>query len=284
MKVKEVAELFGISIRTLHHYDKIGLLTPSEVTDNRYRLYSEENLETLQQILFFRELGFPLKEIQKMMHNSSFNKKEAFMLQRKMLIEKRDNLNKMIGNIDKTLQHLTGETQYTYKERFENMNMKFSQYEEEARLRWGNQAVDEVSSKLNHLSKDEQIELSDSWDSILNKLASLRSHSPKSKEVQIVIKQWYDFLNENFRYYSLDAFYGLGQLYIQDERFKKNIDRYGEGLASFMSEAMKVFTTLHKRVNSFENDASEYNRLIRNVILNETQQRTFFPTHHDETF
>lgn len=62
MKVKEVAELFGISIRTLHHYDKIGLLTPSEVTDNRYRLYSEENLETLQQILFFRELGFPLKE------------------------------------------------------------------------------------------------------------------------------------------------------------------------------------------------------------------------------
>ncbi|APT50805.1 MerR family transcriptional regulator [Bacillus safensis] len=254
MKVKEVAELFGISIRTLHHYDKIGLLTPSEVTDNRYRLYSEENLETLQQILFFRELGFPLKEIQKMMHNPSFNKKEAFMLQRKMLIEKRDNLNKMIGNIDKTLQHLTGETQYTYKERFENMNMKFSQYEEEARHRWGNQAVDEVSSKLNHLSKDEQIELSDSWDSILNKLASLRSHSPKSKEVQIVIKQWYDFLNENFRYYSLDAFYGLGQLYIQDERFKKNIDRYGDGLASFMSEAMKVFTTLHKRGNSFEND------------------------------
>ena len=65
MKVKEVAELFGISIRTLHHYDKIGLLTPSEVTDNRYRLYSEENLETLQQILFFRELGFPLKEIKR---------------------------------------------------------------------------------------------------------------------------------------------------------------------------------------------------------------------------
>lgn len=72
--------------------------------------------------------------------------------------------------------------------------------------------------------------------------------------MQIVIKQWYDFLNENFRYYSLDAFYGLGQLYIQDERFTKNIDRYGEGLASFMSEAMKVFTTLHKRGNSFEND------------------------------
>lgn len=188
-----------------------------------------------------------------MMHNPSFNKKEAFMLQRKMLIEKRNNLDKMIGNIDKTLEHLKGETQYTYKERFENMNMKFSQYEKEARHRWGNQAVDEVSSKLNNLSKEEQIELSDSWDSIFNKLASLRNHSPRSKEVQIVIKQWYVFLNENFHYYSLDAFYGLSQLYIQDERFTKNIDRYGEGLASFMSESMKVFTTFHKRENSYEN-------------------------------
>ncbi|MCI4617672.1 MerR family transcriptional regulator [Bacillus pumilus] len=253
MKVKEVAELFGISIRTLHHYDQIGLLIPKEVTDNRYRLYSEENLETLQQILFFRELGFPLKEIKKMMHNPSFEKKEAFILQRKMLIEKRDKFDKMIENIDKTLQHLMGESLYTHKERFENMNMKFSQYGEEARHRWGNETVDQVSSKLNHLSKDEQIELSDSWDSIFNKLASLRNHSPKSKEVQIVIKQWYDFLNKNFSYYSLDAFYGLGQLYIQDERFTKNIDQYGEGLASFMSEAMKVFTTLHKRGNSYEN-------------------------------
>lgn len=250
MKVKEVAELFGISIRTLHHYDKIGLLTPSEITDNRYRLYSEENLETLQQILFFRELGFPLKEIQTMMHNPSFNKKEAFILQRKMLIEKRNKLDKMIENIDKTLQHLMGETQYTYKERFENMNRKISQYEEEARHRWGNQAVDEVSSKLTNLSKDEQIELSDSWDNIFNKLASLRNHTPKSKEVQIEIKQWYDFLNENFSNYSLDAFYGLGQLYIQDERFTKHIDRYGEGLALFMSEAMKVFTAQQKRGHS----------------------------------
>ncbi|AOC55566.1 MerR family transcriptional regulator [Bacillus pumilus] len=254
MKVKEVAELFGISIRTLHHYDQIGLLIPKKVTDNHYRLYSEENLETLQQILFFRELGFPLKEIKKMMHNPSFDKKEAFILQRNMLLEKRNKFDKMIENIDKTLQHLLGETHYTYKERFENMNMKFSQYGEEARHRWGNQTVDEVGSKLNNLSKDEQIELSNRWNSIFNKLASLRNHSPKSKEVQIVIKQWYNFLNENFSYYSLDAFYGLGQLYIQDGRFTKNIDRYGEGLASFVSEAMKVFTTLYKREHNNEDD------------------------------
>ncbi|WP_353854658.1 MerR family transcriptional regulator [Bacillus sp. Bos-x628] len=252
MKVKEVAELFGISIRTLHHYDQIGLLIPKEVSDNRYRLYSEENLETLQQILFFRELGFPLKEIKKMMHSPSFNKEEAFTLQRKMLIEKRNKFDKMIENIDKTLQHLTGETKFTYKERFEIMNMKFNQFEEEARRRWGNQTIDEVSSKLKDLSKEEQIDLSNSWDRIFNKLASLRNHSPQSKAVQVAIKEWYDLLNKNFNHYSFDAFHGLGQLYIQDERFTKNIDRYGEGLASFMSEAMKVFTTLHKRGHSNE--------------------------------
>ncbi|PCK20125.1 MerR family transcriptional regulator [Bacillus pumilus] len=253
MKVKEVAELFGISIRTLHHYDQIGLLTPKEVTDSRYRLYSEENLETLQQILFFRELGFALKEIKKMMHSPFFDRQEAFTLQRKMLIEKRNKFDKMIENIDKTLQHMAGETQFTNKERFKLMNMKLNQYEEEARRSWGNQAIDEVNSKLKCLSKEEQIDLSDRWDRMFNKLASLRNYHPRSKEVQSAIKEWYDFLNENFSHYSLDAFYGLGQLYIQDERFTKNIDRYGEGLASFMSEAMNVFTNHHKRGHSDEN-------------------------------
>lgn len=89
MKVKEVAELVGVSIRTLHHYDQIGLLTPKEITDSGYRLYSEENLETLQQILFFKELGFTLKEIKKIINSPLFNRQEALILQRKMLIEKR---------------------------------------------------------------------------------------------------------------------------------------------------------------------------------------------------
>ncbi|OLP63494.1 HTH-type transcriptional activator mta [Bacillus pumilus] len=246
MKVKEVAQLFSISIRTLHHYDQIGLLTPKEVTDAGYRLYSEENLETLQQILFFRELGFTLKEIKEIMNNPLFDKKEAFILQRKMLMEKRNKVDRMIENIDKTLKHITGEIHMTNKERFEGMNIKFNQFEEEARRRWGKQTIDDANSKLIGLSKEEQIDLSDRWDRIFHHLASLRHQSPQSKEVQDAIKEWYDFLNENFTHYSLEAFYGLGQLYIQDERFTKNIDQYGEGLASFMSEAMKVFADHHQ--------------------------------------
>src|SRR5690625_4451161 len=103
MKVKEVAELVGVSIRTLHHYDQIGLLTPKEITDSGYRLYSEENLETLQQILFFKELGFALKEIKKIINSPSFNRQEALILQRKMLIEKRNKVDKMLETMIRRL-------------------------------------------------------------------------------------------------------------------------------------------------------------------------------------
>ncbi|ASB67653.1 Mercuric resistance operon regulatory protein [Bacillus velezensis] len=101
MKVKEVAELIGVSIQTLHHYDQIGLLTPQETTDSGYRLYSEENLEQLQQILFFKELDFSLKEIKEIINSPSFNRREALLLQKKMLIEKRNRVDKMIETIDR---------------------------------------------------------------------------------------------------------------------------------------------------------------------------------------
>ena len=254
MKVKEVAELVGVSIRTLHHYDQIGLLSPKEITDSGYRLYSEENLETLQQILFFKELGFTLKEIKKIINSPSFNRQEALILQRKMLIEKRNKVDKMIETIDKTIKHMAGEIQMTNEERFEGINVGFNQFEEEARRRWGNQSIDEINAKLKGMSKDEQNDLSDRWDMIFNKLACLRDQSPESHEVQATIKEWYDFLNKNFSKYSLDAFYGLGQLYINDERFTKNIDQYGEGLAKLMSEAMEVFTNNQKRGDSNENN------------------------------
>ena len=89
MKVKEIADLVGISVRTLHHYDEIGLLIPEKTTDAGYRVYSDKNLETLQQILFFKELGFPLKKIKEIIDSPSFDRQEALELQHKMLLEKR---------------------------------------------------------------------------------------------------------------------------------------------------------------------------------------------------
>lgn len=254
MKVKEVAELVGVSIRTLHHYDQVGLLTPKGTTDSGYRLYSEENLEKLQQILFFKELDFSLKEIKSIINSPSFNRQEALILQRKMLLEKRNRVDKMIETIDKTIKHMTGEVQITNEERFEGINFRLHQYEKEARKRWGDQSVNKINAKLESMTKDEHNSLSEKWDMFFYKLALLRDQSPESQEVQATIKEWYDFLNENFSKYSLDAFYGLGQLYINDERFTKNIDQYGEGLAKLMSEAMKVFTNNQITGGSNENN------------------------------
>ncbi|MFE4131007.1 MerR family transcriptional regulator [Peribacillus sp. YIM B13482] len=242
MKVKELAGLVGISVRTLHYYDEIGLLSPEETTDSGYRLYSNENLEMLQQILFFRELDMPLKEIKQMISSSSFDKQEALRQHQKMLLEKRSQLDKLINTVDKSIKHMKGEIQMTDKEKFEGFDFSQNPYEEEARERWGDKAVDESKAKVAGMSKDAQKIVSD----IYIKLTSIRTASPESEEAQEAIKEWYDCLNTNFGTYSPEAFKGLGQMYVDDQRFTKNIDQYGDGLAKFMCDAMGHFAEANK--------------------------------------
>ncbi|MBS4179053.1 MerR family transcriptional regulator [Bacillus sp. FJAT-49731] len=240
MKVKEVADLVGVSVRTLHHYDEIGLLIPEETTESGYRIYSEENLETLQQILFFKELGFPLKKIKEIISSPSFDRHEALNLHRKMLVEKRNRLDQMIATVEKTLKHSKGEIQMSNKEKFEGFDFSRNPYEQEARERWGDKAVDKANAKVGKMSKEEKKDLEEAFNSIYRNLAAIRHLSPESEEAQAGIKEWFDFLN-NMGDYSLDAFKGLGQMYVDDQRFTKNIDKFGEGLAQFMCETMAAF-------------------------------------------
>ncbi|MGG3521124.1 MerR family transcriptional regulator [Bacillus pseudomycoides] len=242
MRVKEVADLVGISVRTLHHYDEIGLLTPDETTESGYRLYSNENLETLQQILFFKELGFPLKKIKEIIMSPSFDREEALQLHKKMLLEKRARLDKVIATIDKTIKHTKGEIQMTNKEKFEGFDFSQNPYEQEARERWGDEAVDKANKTAAGMPKEKQEE----FNGIYRKLATLRNGAPDSKEVQEAIQEWYDYL-QNFGQYSLETFKGLGQMYVDDERFTKNIDQFGEGLAQFMCDAMAVYADNRKK-------------------------------------
>ncbi|WP_257348687.1 MerR family transcriptional regulator [Pseudalkalibacillus decolorationis] len=246
LRVKEVADLVGISVRTLHHYDEIGLLTPDETTESGYRLYSDENLETLQQILFFKELSFPLKKIIEIISSPSFDRQEALELHRKMLLEKRSRLDKMITTIDNTIQHTKGEIQMSNKAKFEGFDFSHNPYEKEARERWGDEAVDQSNAKINNMTKDQQKVMGDEMNAIYRKLADLRNGSPDSEEAQAAIKEWYEFLN-NMGDYSLDAFKGLGQMYVDDERFTKNIDQFGEGLAKFMRDTMAVYADNNKK-------------------------------------
>ncbi|OZU88882.1 MerR family transcriptional regulator [Virgibacillus indicus] len=245
MKVKEVADLVGISVRTLHHYDEIGLLTPAETTESGYRIYSENDLETLQQILFFKELGFPLKKIKDIISSPSFDRTEALEIHRKMLLEKRSRLDNMIQTIDKTIQHMKGEIEMSNKEKFEGFDFSSNPYEQEARERWGDKAVDESNAQINKLSKEEKKAWEDEFNAIYKELAMIRYESPESDAAQKGIKVWYHFLNKMGNY-SLDAFKGLGQMYVDDERFTKNIDQFGEGLAVFMRDAMAIYADRNK--------------------------------------
>jgi len=240
MRVKEVAELAGISVRTLHHYDEIGLLVPDGVTEAGYRIYSERNLEMLQQILFFRELGFPLKRIKEIITDPKFDRLEALELHRKLLLEQRKRLDNMLGTLEKTIRHLKGETEMSIKERFEGFDFSTNPYEEEARKRWGDEAVDRSNAALRGLTPQETAALQEEMGALYRKLADLRHKAPDSDEVQAAIGEWYNLL-QKFGSYPPEAFRGLGQLYVDDERFTKNIDRFGEGLAAFMRDAMAVY-------------------------------------------
>lgn len=241
MKIKEVADIVGISVRTLHHYDNIGLLIPETTTDSGYRIYSDHDLETLQQILFFRELDFPLKKIKEIIHSPSFNRQEALDMHRRMLLEKRRQLDKMIQTIDKTMQHTEGEIKMTDKEKFAGFDFGNNPYEQEARDRWGDKAVDESNAKI----EENKGAFQEAFNAIYRDLAAIRYEEPESDVAQEGIKVWYDFLNKMGNY-SLDAFEGLGQMYVADERFTNNIDQFGTGLAVFMRDAMTVYANKNR--------------------------------------
>ncbi|GAB6989065.1 MerR family transcriptional regulator [Paenibacillus pini] len=240
MMVKEVAKIAGISVRTLHHYDDIGLLRPEKITAAGYRIYSDDDLSKLQQILFFRELAFPLKEIKQILSSLSYDQWEVMELHRNMLLAKRARMDQMIETLEKTMRSYKGEIEMNNEEKFVGFDFNNNGYEKEARERWGNQAVDEWNASKNTKSEDGQTELSESMNVIYRKLASLRHESPSSEASQAVIKEWFVFLNR-IGNYSVESFKGLGQIYVEDERFTRNIDKFGEGLSIYMRDAMEVF-------------------------------------------
>ncbi len=242
MKVKELADLVGISVRTLHYYDEIGLLSPQKTTNTGYRLYSNDDLEILQQILFFKELDFPLKEIKQIVSSTSFDQREALIQHRKTLINKRKQLDKLINTVNKTIKHMKGEIQMTNEEKFEGFDFSHNPYEQEAREIWGDKAVDEANIKVAGMS----IEAQKSVSEIYIKLASIRNTPPNSIGAQETIEDWFNCLNNHFGSYSLNDFKGLGKAYVDDERFTKNIDQFGEGLAKFMCDAMSYYAKANK--------------------------------------
>lgn len=243
VNAKDVAAMTGVSVRTLHHYDQIGLLCPDRNRNNRYREYSEENIDQLQQIMFFKECGFSLKKIKNLLDSPSFDKNQAFAIQEKYLMHEKKRIEMMLKTLHKTMKAEKGEFIMSQKEKFKGFDLNHNPYEAEARERWG----DEASTHLNALSKEEKNAISGAMNDIFTELARLRHEQPESQRVQSAMEQLYHFLNDNFGYhYSVEAFAGLGRMYAEDERFTKNIDQFGDGLAQFLKDAMEQYAKTHR--------------------------------------
>lgn len=240
MKISEVAKLSGITVRTLHYYDEIGLLKPNKITEAGYRVYSNEDLETLQQILFFRELDFQLNEIKEIMMNPNYDKNKALNKHKELLIEKRERLDGLINLIDKTIK---GDNNMSFKE-FDNSKIEENKnkYAEEVKNRWGNtDAYKEYEKKTKSYDKNAWNTINEDMAKILKEFADNRNEDPNSDIAQELVEKWRMYITSNFYNCTKEILSGLGLMYTSDERFKNNIDQYGEGTAEFMAKAIELY-------------------------------------------
>lgn len=240
MKIREVAKLSGVTVRTLHYYDEVGILKPSEVTESGYRIYSNENLQTLQQILFFRELHFSLNEIREIMNNPNYDKAEALSKQRELLVQKRERMDGLINLIDKTIK---GERNMSFKEfDMKEIEANKKKYVKEVKERFGDtDAYKECNEKTSSYNEDKWKAVTEEGNKIFKEFSACRGLEPSDKKVQSLVLKWQNHITNNFYNCTKEILAGLGLMYIQDERFKNNIDISGEGTAEFMSKAIELY-------------------------------------------
>lgn len=238
MTVNEVSKLTGVSIRTLQYYDKIGLLKPTKYTESGYRLYDDTALEMLQQILLFRELEFPLKEIKEIISRPDFNKNKALEQQIVLLTMKKERLENLI--------HFAREIQVMGVRTMDFSvfdTKKMDEYAKQAKEQWGKTAeYKEFKQKSQNRNKEDEQVVMKQFMQIFVDFGKLRDFEPGSAEVQSQIKKLQSYITENFYKCSKDILFSLGQMYGSGGDFTTNIDRVaGKGTAEFIAEAIQTY-------------------------------------------
>jgi len=239
--VKQLSKLAGVTPRTLHHYDEIGLLKPSRVGDNGYRYYGEDAILRLQQILFYRELDIPLDDIKKIMAESRFDVLGALQSHKEALSKQVEGLNRLLHTVDNTINHLKGNTIMSEKGLFEGFTEEEQEkYVLEAEQMYDPETVRESNRKWKEYSaaKKESI-LAEGKTIYLDMIAGMPKGA-ESKEVQAIVERWRKHM-DYFWTPNLDQLLGLANGYNDDPRFKANFDNMHPQLAAFMREAVKVY-------------------------------------------
>ena len=236
--VKEIAKLSHISVRTLHHYDAIGLLKPTEITESGYRLYDDAALERLYLILLFREIGFPLKEIQGILDAPDFDRNRVLEQQVELLKAK-------VSHLQNCIHIANGIKLIGVKNlKFKNWDpKKIDEYSAQAETLYGkSEAWQEYRQKSKNRSGDQEQALGEGIMELFAKLGSLKQLSPDSAEVQAWVKELQSYITEHFYNCTPQILAGLGEMYAGGGSMTENIDAAGgKGTGEFAREAIRIF-------------------------------------------
>jgi len=238
MTVNEVSKLTGVSVRTLQYYDTIGLLKPSGYTEAGYRLYDDTALERLQQILLFKELEFPLKEIKGIIDAPDFDRNKALQQQIELLTMKKEHLENLI-DFARGLK-LLGVRKVDVKV-FDTK--KIDEYSKRAKEQWGKTPeYKEYEKKTQNMSDEDELAMVDEFMQIFAEFGQMMALEPSDEEVQVQVKKLQDYITEHFYTCTKEILNGLGKMYSAGGEFTENIDKAGgSGTAVFTAKAIEVY-------------------------------------------
>lgn len=250
--VQKLGELAGISTRTLRYYDEIGILKPARINSSGYRIYGQAEVDRLQQILFYRELGVSLDSIKNIITAPSFDGANALKEHREKLLEKREQLDLLIANVDKTIAVTEGRMKMSNKEKFEGFKQKMiedneKKYGKEIREKYGNDTIDKSNAKLKNMTQEQYEAVTKLAEQVTETLAeAFKTGDPASDIAQKAAdlhKQWLTFYWSS---YSKEAHAGLAEMYVDDDRFKAYYDEKQPGTAEFLRDAIRIYTGINK--------------------------------------
>jgi len=245
--VQKLATLAGVSARTLRYYDSIGLLTPQK-NESGYRVYGSAEIDRLQLILFYRELGFGLHDIAKLLDEPDFDEIEALIGQREQLMRERSRLDLLITNVEKTISTKQGESRMADHEKFEGFKKQLVEDNEtafgtEIREKYGDAEVDRSNAKMLGMDPEQYEAFKRLEQEILEKLEhALKEGEPAGiagQEIADLHRQWLGF---TWGSYEPNAHAGLAEMYVADERFAAYYEKAGEGAAQYLRDAIIAYT------------------------------------------
>ena len=236
--VKEIAKQTGVSVRTLHHYDAIGLLKPSFVAESGYRYYDEAAVERLYLILLFRELGFPLKDIQGILDAPDYDRNRILDTQIALLKAKAEHLQECIHLANAIKQ--TGVNNMTFQEWDYK---KIKEYDAQAKTLYGKtDAYKEYTQKAASRSREQENALGDGLMALFTKLGTMKDQAPESAEVQAWVTELQSYITEHYYTCTPQILRGLGQMYAGGGSMTENIDAAGgKGTGEFAMKAIEIF-------------------------------------------